>query len=230
MTVELMQRFPIRTDEGMSHRTWCVDVDAAHRVGQLEPKRLRREISEMGEHFPHWILTVAKGNTTLRCVKCQGMLVFDRGVRCVSCDAVDERRGGMRIGFFGLMPPVGIDSLDRIKKGLQQGTPKQHLVGHRDGLGTFLLVPLLVTFPADYPQQPVVVSYLPGIFEIPGMPRPTPSHDTHLLSEGTMCLFASGQWQSAMTCREVLQQRAYAHVIKLLRFGNGKRDAFAVVS
>jgi hypothetical protein len=45
-----------------------------------------------------------------------------------------------------------------------------------------------------------------------------------------MCLFAAGQWSPEMTCREVLQQRAYAHLVKMLRYANGKADAFAVVS
>ena len=51
-----------------------------------------------------------------------------------------------------------------------------------------------------------------------------------MLGDGTMCLFAAGQWRRSMTCREVLQQRAYPHVIKLLNYADGKRDAFAIVS
>jgi hypothetical protein len=62
------------------------------------------------------------------------------------------------------------------------------------------------------------------------MPRDAASHEVHLYGSGCMCLFAPGEWRPEMSCREVLQQRAYAHVIKLLNYGNGKRDAFTLVS
>ena len=72
--------------------------------------------------------------------------------------------------------------------------------------------------------------YLPEFFQIRGIPSPTPSHEYHMFDKGQMCLFAAGQWRAETTCREVLQQRAYAHVIKLLNYANGKRDAFGIVS
>jgi hypothetical protein len=51
-----------------------------------------------------------------------------------------------------------------------------------------------------------------------------------MFSDGFMCLFAAGEWRTTMSCRELLQQRAYAHAIKLLNYANGKREAFAIVS
>jgi len=81
-----------------------------------------------------------------------------------------------------------------------------------------------------FPEQPLRVAYLPGFFSIPGVPEDAPSHVVHLLGNGVMCLYAPGEWRPELTCREVLQQRAYPHAIKLLNFAAGRRRAFAIVS
>ena len=86
---------------------------------------------------------------------------------------------------------------------------------------------------ADSPNNlhiSVQVAYLPGFFQMPGLPREAPSHRVHMLSGGVMCLFAPNDWRREMTCREVLQQRAYPHVIKMLNYANGSRSAFDIVS
>ena len=70
--------------------------------------------------------------------------------------------------------------------------------------------------------------YLPEFRDIPGVPRAEYSHAFHMIGQGRMCLFAGGEWHDRMTAREVLQQRAYAHVIKFLNYANGKTDAFAI--
>jgi hypothetical protein len=161
------------------------------------------------------------------------MAVFDRGLRCVVCGRkVSPRRLKKRVelGWFGLLPPIGIEGLCRLKESLVARPPSQHLVGQRDGIGHYLLVPLVALYPQGFPQAPVRVAYLPSLFSVKGMPPEQASHAYHMLSGGFMCLFADGEWRRGMTCREVLQQRAYAHVIKLLRYGAGKRDAFASVS
>jgi hypothetical protein len=187
----------------------------------------------MADHFPRWILTVCSGRERLTCIRCGGMLVFDRGLRCVVCERkISPRRLTKRVelAWFGLLPPIGIDGLGRLRKSLIARPPPQHLVGQRDGIGQYLLVPLVAAYPQAFPQSPVKVAYLPSLFAVKGMPREQASHAYHMLGNGFMCLFADGEWRRGMTCREVLQQRAYAHVIKLLRYGAGKRDAFASVS
>jgi hypothetical protein len=197
----------------------------------LSAPRLEREVEEMAEHFPRWLLTLCRVNEPAHCRACGGLLVFDRGLRCVVCDRpVETAPADARLGWFGLMPPIGLDGLPRVRDAVAAKAPHHHVVGRRDDLGTFLLVPLVLTYPDGFPHQPPDVAYLPGFFSIRGMPRPAPSHEVHLLSSGIMCLFASGQWRSDSTAREVLQQRAYAHVIKMLNYGNGKRNAFAMVS
>lgn len=230
------QQFPRRVGTVIEHRRWSVDLASALRVSALgDPSgsRLLREVGEMGEHFPRWVLTVAQGSQRLPCPHCQGVLVFDRGLRCAECERELPPRAlkrGLQLAWFGLLPPIGIDGLAKIKAALLKHTPPRHVVGQQPGIGHFLLVPLTAVYPEGFPQRQVKVAYAPGFFSIPGIPSGGMRHDVHMLDLGFMCLFAGGQWQPSMSCREVLQQRAYAHVVKLLNFGNGKKTAFAKVS
>ncbi|MBI4864311.1 MAG: hypothetical protein HY815_29240 [Candidatus Riflebacteria bacterium] len=234
MEQELTQTFPRRENGQIVHRSWSVDLECALGAGQaagLSSQRLRREVAEMAQHFPRWILTVHLDREVKLCQRCQGMLVFDRGLSCVVCDRRYGRPpAGARLTWFGLLPPIGIEGLHRVRDRLVASPPDRHVVGSREGIGRYLLVPLVASYPPDYPEKEPHVHYLPGFFRIPGMPQEAPSHLCHLLTGGRMCLFAPGQWSSSMTCREVLQQRAYAHVIKLLNHADGKHDAFAVVT
>ncbi len=228
------QLFPRRENGGLVHKTWPLDVDRALEASPgagLTASRLRQEASEMAAHFPRWLLTLHVCRDVGLCARCKGMLVFDRGLRCVNCD-LEARKlpGNARLAWFGLMPPIGIDGLTRVKEGLLAASPAQHVVGRKDGLGHYLLVPLLASYPASFPGSPVEVAYLPGFFRIRGVPAERCSHVYHMFDQGLMCLFAPGQWRPEMTCREALQQRAYAHVVKLLNYANGKLDAFSIVT
>lgn len=237
MARELTQRFPAREGDRIVHRRWRVDLAAAHRLGRWSgntTRRLTREVTEMAEHFPRWILTVSRDRDRRRvtCRGCGGMLVFDDGLRCVGCGAAVAPRQLPRVSlaWFGLLPPIGLDGLRRLGAELTARPPAQHLVGKREGIGRYLLVPLVAVHPPGFPASPVRVAYLPSFFKARGMPPERASHAYHMLSDGFMCLFAEGEWRRGMSCREVLQQRAYAHVIKLLNYADGKRDAFASVS
>ncbi len=236
MSAAILQRFPRRNGDAIEHVSWELDLAAARKLNRLGTKRSQRlvaEAEEMAAHFSRWLLTVSARGERIRCAACGGMLVFDRGLRCVACGRTrppSKLPRGARLTWFGLMPPIGIDGLAELKPAILRKPPAEHLVGERPDLGHFLLVPLCAAYPADFPSSPVEVHYQAGIFEIPGMPAPTMSHATHLLNDRIMCLFTASQWRSEMTCREVLQQRTYAHVIKLLNYGNGKREAFGIVS
>jgi len=225
------QVVPIKRGDTVTHRRWPVDLSAAARLAGVELDRLIREAREMAEHFPRWVLAVTRDGEPATCRACDGLVVFDAGVRCASCGKpVRDPPRGSRAGWFGVVPPVGIDGLARIKDALVARPPRRHVVGHRAGLGHYVLVPLVAAYPAGYPAHPPDVFYLPEFRDIPGVPRAEFSHEFHMIGQGRMCLFAAGEWHAGMTAREVLQQRAYAHVIKLLNYANGKTDAFAIVS
>jgi len=235
-STSIQQSYPRQVDGRIERVRWQVDLDSARRVApnsSVSGPRLEKEVEEMTEHFPRWVLTVSRGRERILCTQCKGLLVFDDGLRCVACGAPRSPKSlttGVNLAWFGLMPPIGIDGLPKIKRGLLAKPPPHHVVGQQPGIGNYLLVPLVAYYPAHFPRSPVQVAYLPSFFKIKGMPRDQAAHAYHMLGGGKMCLFAGREWRKNMSCREVLQQRAYAHVIKLLNFGNGKRNAFAIVS
>lgn len=232
----ILQTLPRRVADKVEHVQWALDLDAAAAVASwraAKPDRLEHEAAEMARHFPRWLLTVARGPLLLECPGCSGMLVFDRGVRCAACGKELSRSRiprDTKLTWFGLLPPIGVDSLEKLKGRLVQKPPPRHVVGHSPATGTYLLAPLLATYPDTFPREPPRVAYFPEFFSIHGMPARGPAHGHHMLADDTMCLFAGGQWRAEMTCREVLQQRAYAHVVKLLNTANGKARSFAIVT
>ncbi len=232
MDAPLTQQFPRRDGERIVHRTWTVDLAAAGKLlGRgADAARLLREAREMAQHFPRWVLTIALGRDRALCRRCGGLLVFDRGLRCVECGAAMAAPRGALLAWFGVLPPVGLDGLGALAERIAARPPPFHIVGERAPIGRYLLVPLLAHYPAAFPERELRVAYLPGFFSIPGVPADAPNHQVHLLGSGVMCLFAPGEWQPALSCREVLQQRAYAHAIKLLNFAAGRKRAFAIVS
>jgi len=232
------QFFPRRVNGQIERYAWTVDLERAQRFcrdKRFTRARLDQELSDMEEHFPRWVLSLARGEERILCKACAGVLVFDDGLRCAVCGQAKragpwEKKSNLSLAWFGLLPPIGVDGLKKMKRALSRKAPPQHLFGHRPDLGHYLLVPLVARYPADFPQSPVEVNYLPGFFEIAGTPALGASHAYHMFGGGMMCLFAGGQWQRETSCREVLQQRAFPHVIKLLNYSNGKKSAFAVVS
>jgi hypothetical protein len=232
MAAALTQQFPRREGERIVHRAWSVDLAAAARLlGRgADAARLRREAEGMSEHFPRWVLTVALGRERALCRRCDGLLVFDRGLRCVECGEGAAVPRGALLAWFGVLPPVGLEGLGSLANRIAARPPPGHVVGERAPIGRYLLIPLLAVYPTAFPERELRVHYLPGFFSIPGVPGDGPSHEVHLLGQGAMCLFAPGEWQPALGCREVLQQRAYAHAIKLLNFAAGRKRAFAIVS
>jgi len=236
MSAILEQVFPRQEHGRIVHKSFTPDLNAAHdfvRCRAFTAERLLREVTEMATHFPRWLLTLGVGRETLACRGCGGLVVFERGARCVLCGR-EVKRGSVsdatNLAWFGLMPPIGVDGLGRLKESLAARAAARHVVGRREDIGTYLLVPLVAAYHAEYPANAPSVCYLPGIFSIPGMPPDTTSHAYHLFGHGQMCLFASGQWSKEMTVRDVLQQRAYAHVVKLLNYADGKKTAFQIVS
>ena len=226
-TVE--HQFPTKQGAAIVHKRWSVDLAAAARAAGVSVERITREANDMAQHFPRWLLVLVRDGQPVAC-KCDGLYVFDRGARCVLCDKPPKDMKLLRAGWFGVLPPIGLDGLAKIKDAIVAKPPKRHVVGTREPLGTFMLVPLVVQYPGAYPRYPLDVYYLPEFRDIPGVPRDEYSHAFHMIGQGRMCLFAPNEWREDLACREVLQQRAYPHVIKFLNFANGKKDAFAIVT
>ena len=227
MTLE--HALPVRRGDEVVHRRWAVDIAAAARAAGIPVDRMTREATEMARHFPRWVLVLVRDGRVLHC-KCDGVFVFDGGSRCAACGKTSKDARTAHAGWFGLLPPIGLDGLPVVKRAIVERPPRRHVVGHAEALGTYVLVPLVVQYASGFPRTALDVHYLPEFRDIPGVPRDEYSHTFHMIGATRMCLFAPGDWREELTAREVLQQRAYPHVIKFLNYANGKRDAFAIVT
>jgi len=137
------QQFPVKQGATVVHKRWPVDLVAAARAAGITVDRLTREANDMAQHFPRWLLVLVRDGQPVAC-KCDGLYVFDRGARCVLCDKPPKDMKLLRAGWFGVLPPIGLDGLAKIKDAIVAKPPKRHVVGTREPLGTFLLVPLVV--------------------------------------------------------------------------------------
>jgi hypothetical protein len=210
-----------------------LDLNAVVRMAPagLPRERVKQEVADMAKRFPRWVLTLSDGQKLKRCSECEGLLVFNGGVRCVACDRVCKVAPHKhQLAWFGLMPPIGLDGLPDLKAKIVATPPPKHIVGHRPELGHYMLVPLVAAYPVSFPNTSMQVYYLPEFKRVPGMPQAEASHEFHMLPGGQMCLYATGQWSPDISAAAALAERAYAHVIKLLNYCNGKRSAFAIVS
>jgi hypothetical protein len=87
------------------------------------------------------------------------------------------------------------------------------------GGATYLLVPLAVVYPAEWPNEEPAVRYAGRWLDALGLPRASAAH--HLVAGGRACLFAWGQW-SALPVHAVLQQRVVNHLASLLKVAAGQ--------
>src|SRR5688572_30509785 len=131
-------------------KRWSVDIAAAARSAGITVERMTREANEMAKHFPRWLLVLVREGQPLQC-KCDGLYIFDRGARCVLCDKPPKDTRS-HAGWFGVLPPIGIDSLSKIRDQIVKKPPRRHVIGARDPLGTYMLVPLVVQYPHSYPK------------------------------------------------------------------------------
>ena len=81
----------------------------------------------------------------------------------------------------------------------------------------YLLVPLAVVYPAEWPSVEPGVYYAPKWLTTLGC-RANGSY--HLVGGGRACLFGWGQWRP-MSVAAVLQQRVVNHVVSLLKIAAG---------
>src|SRR5262249_8614234 len=93
------------------------------------------------------------------------------------------------------------------------------------GNTSYLLVPMTIGYPQEWPNIEPVVRYSGRWLDAAGLPRGGSAH--HLIDRGRACLFSWGQWH-AMPIHEVLQQRVVNHLLSLFKIMAGQfpRQAF----
>ncbi len=206
---------------GTSERTWQVDLATASSVApwaQRAPALLAGEVAAMGESFPHWLLALGQHDAPVACGTCGNPVVFAAGAaRCVACDTPADPPPGAQLVWVGHLP-----TLLRPASALDARLPALAAAGFPTftvGAAHYLLVMLLLAYPAEWPHEEPSVRYSPHFLRLIGV-GPGPSGITHLLSAGRACLYAPGQYQGTGAAA-VLQQRAVNHLASLMKIAGG---------
>ena len=202
---------------GREH-AWQVDPSAAAQAMpwvSRSPAALADDLAGMAAYFPHWLLAGAAGGRPLRCEPCGALRVPAAGaIRCPACAAAAPSDGLIWLGH--------LPALARPEPGFAPKLAGLRAAGFDEvavGGDSYLLVPLAVAYPAEWPNVEPAVRYPRRWLAALGLPRYSAAH--HLVGDGQACLFSWGQWQ-AMTIHAVLQQRVVNHLASLLKIAAGQ--------
>jgi hypothetical protein len=188
------------------------------------PKVLAQDLAGMAQYFPHWFLSGSIGGHPARCAHrdCRGasLVPTEGALRCVRCGTVGEADGLLWLGH--------LPSLARTEPAFQRRRKALRRSGFSEvttGAAVYLLVPLMVVYPGEWPNVQPVVRYARRWLDALDLPRSSGVH--HLIQGGRACIFSWGQW-TAMPVHAVLQQRMVTHLASLLKVAAGQspREAF----
>lgn len=204
----------------ISHRLgakkWFVDRAAAAKVMgwvRREPAAWQADVAAMATHFPHWTLVGGSGAQPAACA-CGGPLAPISGaLRCVLCGSVGRGDTLMWVGQIPVLARPDVSFGPR-RAALRAAGFGETEIG---GL-VYLLVPLVVTYPSEWPSLEPEVHYAPQWLTTLELPLANGSY--HIVSGGRACLFGWNQWRP-MTVAAVLQQRVVNHVVSLLKIAAG---------
>ena len=164
---------------------------------------------------------------------CKNFIIFENGLRCISCDLEYQVTKSTRLVWFGLFIH-DIEGLDTIVKHLNQfGAIPGHPIIRKNGR-RYLLIPVNAFYPIAWPAKQPMVHYAKGIFTLPRIEWDKVNANYHMHKFGMMCLYtgiSSGfnSYQES-TMKDVLVKRALGHSNKLLKYCNGDMGAFLRVS
>ena len=212
--------------DSVEQRQWQVDVEALTRVGGNEwiqdfPQLLARDLTEMFETFPHWFLVIGKDSRPAQCPEDGDYIVPSQGqLRCAACQEPYRNVARLRCLIWTGMIPVQVTGAARVEEHVRRSIAQGTLpIGHVESGALFLLVPIEVTYPNNWPHSAPTARYLSGFFQALGS-SPGFGHSSHMLNDDKMCLFSS--WHQ-MSIRDVIQNRIVPHALAQIKIANGER-------
>jgi len=205
--------------------TWPVDIQAAAKAMawiNRTPDILEQDLTGMATYFPHWILVGATQERPLLCRDCERFYVpLDGAMRCLKCRRLERVSGLLWLGQL----PIPARSEPAFQPG-QERLRRAGFAEVNSGQTTYLLVPLTVRYPTEWPNQEPIVRYAKPWLKALHLPLNSGYH--HLIQGGRACIFSWGQWQ-AMPIQVVLQQRMVNHALSLFKIVAGQRPADAFI-
>jgi hypothetical protein len=206
-------------------RTWPVDPGAAAAAAPWAgraPGALAADLTGMAEYFPHWVLAGKTGERPLICRDCEAPHVPTSGaLRCAGCGRESRADGLIWIGHLPALARPERAFVRRQAAARQAGFAEVTV-----GTATYLLVPLAIAYPDEWPNVEPAVRYAGRWLDALGLPRYSGAH--HLVGNGQACIFSWGQW-SPMPIHAVLQQRIVNHLVSLLKIAAGQSPQQAFI-
>lgn len=209
-------------------KVWEVDVDVLRRLlpkfTWLKNERLlARDLAEMGQYLPHWVLTVGDHSKPYRSKCCNDNVAPIEGeLRCILCHGA-VKGAVSSLQWIGLLP-VNLEGRDKamgkIFKARSEGRLNYPVIepnGQRH-----LLVPVVVDYPVNWPQAPPQGHYADK--QLLDALKISYGHNTHVVGERTMCLYQSMTWNDNNTIMHVIANRMAPHAFALMRIANDEQS------
>jgi hypothetical protein len=209
-------------------KSWVVDLEvlrASLSQDWLKSDRLiTRDLSEMSNYLPHWILTVGNAQQFEQSKCCNDNIApFNGALRCIRCDRACKVSFNSLI-WTGLLP-VNLEGRDKAIAKI--------MAAHRDGKLHYpivspngkrhLMVPILVEYPANWPYSPPIACYADNQYY--NALKISNGHSTHTYSERNMCLYGGAyNWNDNTGIMHVIANRIAPHAFALLRLANGEKS------
>ncbi len=218
-----------------AEREWTVDPAAVAKVAPWAarmPEVLAQDLAGMAQYFPHWFLAASTRGQPARCARraCQGAPLVpsakspcgtEGALRCARCGTAGEADGLLWLGHIPSLARPEL-AFQRRRKALQRAGFPEVVAGE----AVYLLVPLMLVYPDEWPNVQPVVRYARRWLDALDLPRSSGAH--HLIQGGRACIFSWGQW-TAMPVHAVLQERMANHVASLLKVAAGQRPRQAFI-
>lgn len=208
-----------------SDLAWPVDPTAAAKVAKWvkrKPDVFAADLAGMADYFPHWYLAASQNGQPQRCPACFAPIIPTAGdLRCPQCHQAQPADGLIWLGHIPVLARPEPEFQRHLPALEAAGFPSTAIEG-----ATYLLVPLLVSYPATWPNTQPEVRYPPRWLKALGLPLSNGNY--HLIGQGKACIFLYNDWH-AMPIHAVLQQRVINHILSLLKVAAGQNPTQAFI-
>jgi hypothetical protein len=204
---------------------WQIDqqvVTSVMRWAKRRPEALTADLEGMEHYFPSWMLVGASAGRTVSCAACHLPCVpTNNAIRCPLCGAQAQADALIWVGLLPALARPEKAFLPKRQALRQIGFDEVTTAG-----GDYLLIPLSVAYPSEWPHVEPLVRYAPRWLAAAGIPIASAAH--HLIGNGQACIYAYSQWQAAPV-HTVLQQRMVNHATSLLKIAAGQSPQQAFI-
>ena len=211
-------------------KIWVVDVEVLRRklpgLGWLKKEHLlERDLTQMADYLPHWILTVGKGLEPMRSSCCSDNVApIEGALRCILCNR-EVTETPTTLMWIGLLP-VNLEGRDKAFQKLSEARKRGKLNYPiiTPGGKPYLMVPVIVEYSHNWPLSPPQAHYADRQYLNAIIGNIQGGFSIHVIGDRTICLYHGVQWNDNNTIMHVIANRVAPHAFALLRLANGEKS------